>query len=118
MATKLDTYFGVADFTQIIGDQLEEAFIYEVNGANKSFTDFTVSGEIVDKSGATVTTLTVAKSTTTVTDDTITVTASPSDLPSKEGIYGYWITYVSDTDANEVRTFVKGKIEFIEKFRF
>ena len=112
MGVKLDTYFGTADIEQIIGDQLNASFSLSIDGTNFSFTDYTVTSLIVDKFGNTVTTPTCTKSTTTVTDDTITITAPPADLPTSADVYGWHIKYTSDLDANVVRTFVRGKIIF------
>ena len=118
MAKKQDTYYGEVDITQIIGDKFSEAFIYEVGGVNFSFTDYTLSGIIFDKQGNTVTTLTMTKGTTTVTDDTIFATAVPSALPTVAGVYGYNIRSTETADSNNVTTIVRGKISFIDETNF
>lgn len=118
MAKKVDLYFGEADLTQIIGDKLNFSFQVEVQGTNFSFTDYTVSGIIFDKEGNTVTTLTTAKSTGTVTDDTITVTANPTDLPTDQTVYGYYIKQTLTADSEDVKTILRGKMLFVQDTNF
>jgi len=114
MAAIIEPYFAVVDITQIVGDKFNQAFTLEIDGVNFSFTDYTLSGKIVDRQGNDVTTFSFVKSTTTVADDTITVTALPANLPTKSGLYTFWIRYTETAVTTNVRTLTRGKITFVE----
>lgn len=117
MGKRLDTYYAVVDLLQVLGDKFNQAFQYEVTGTNQSFTSYTVTATMKDLQGNLVTTFTVAKSTDVVTDDTITLTAIPSLMPTEEGVYRYAIKQTLTADSNDVTTIIKGTVEIIEDFQ-
>jgi len=109
----IDNYFATYDIRQVIGDKFNQAFILEVDGANFSFTDYTLTGKILDTQGNEVTTLVFTKSTTTAVDDTVNITALPATLPIRAGLYSFWVKYTETADDTNVRTLVMGKITFV-----
>ena len=113
---RLDTYFAVVDIVAILGDKFVQAFQYEVTGTNQSFSDYTVTASLKDLQGNTVTTFTVTKSTDIVTDDTITLSAIPSALPTDEGLYRYAVKQTLTADSTNVTTIIKGTIQIIEDY--
>ena len=113
MAVNLEASFGVFNFPQLIGDSLNGtgiSVIRSVNGVNTSFTDYTITAIIYDRSGNVVTTAIVEKQTASVADDTLFITAPPADMPTSAGTFNYRIQATNDIDADEVFTVLAGTI--------
>jgi hypothetical protein len=113
MAVNLEASFGVFNFPQLIGDSLNGtgmSVVRSVNGVDFSFTDYTVTAIIYDRTGAIATTASVAKQTVTVADDTLFITAPPADMPTNAGTFNYRVQATSNNNPDEVFTVLAGTI--------
>lgn len=105
--------FAKLHITQVIGDNFSVQFTVEDSGVNQSYTGYSFEALILNRDGATASTLSVATSTTTVADDTITVSGAPGILPTDEGTFAFYCTFTSP--GGVVFTPLFGTIEFVKK---
>lgn len=113
MGKRQPPYYGELDDLLIIGNKYTLTCTYTVDESAFSFTNYTLSGNLIDRFGQDRATVTYAKSGTS--DTTVTLTINASDTAGlQEGTYKIKATYTNDGDADDVLTFLVINMKLIE----
>lgn len=113
MGKRQPPYYGELDDVLLIGNKYTLSVTYTVDSSAFSFTNYTLSGNLIDRLGIDRATVTYTKSGTSDTTVTLTVNASDS-ATLQEGSYKIKATYTNDSDAEEVVTFLVINLKVIE----
>lgn len=113
MGKRQPPYYGELDDVLIIGNKYTLSATYTVDGSAFSFTNYTLSGNLIDRFGQDRATVNYAKS--GASDTTITLTINATDTADlQEGAYRIKATYTNNSDADEVVTFLVINLKLIE----